>query len=153
MKLIRPTRHMGRHFLEMVIAMMAGMVILGPVWPHPAGQVELQSLIMATNMAIGMTAWMIYRKQPWRSIAAMDAAMYVPFILLFAPYWAGFITAGTVMSGGHLLMLPAMALVMLRQPNAHDTVQQPSTEHPVTDGQDAHWSAQTTGLRANSEWR
>jgi hypothetical protein len=38
--------------------------------------------------------------------------MYAPFVLLFAPYWLGAIDASAVMIGGHVLMLPAMALVM-----------------------------------------
>jgi flagellar biosynthetic protein FliP len=39
--------------------------------------------------------------------------MYLPFLVLFPPLWAGLISAGTVMVGGHVLMLPAMAAAML----------------------------------------
>ena len=41
--------------------------------------------------------------------------MYAPFIILFIPYWAGLITAGGLFTLGHLLMLPAMLLAMLRR--------------------------------------
>jgi flagellar biosynthetic protein FliP len=43
----------------------------------------------------------------------MSAAMYLPFVVLLVPFWAGLITGGTLLTAGHLLMLPAMALAML----------------------------------------
>ncbi|HEV8567746.1 MAG TPA: hypothetical protein VGQ92_11760 [Actinoplanes sp.] len=43
----------------------------------------------------------------------MSAAMYLPFLVLLIPYWLGVISAGTVMTAGHLLMLPAMFAAML----------------------------------------
>ena len=44
-----------RHFLEMLAAMVLGMLVLAPLWPT-IDRVELQALVMATNMTIGMTA-------------------------------------------------------------------------------------------------
>ena len=41
--------------------------------------------------------------------------MYAPLIILFIPYWVGLITAGGLFTLGHLLMLPAMLLAMLRR--------------------------------------
>jgi len=39
--------------------------------------------------------------------------MYVPFLVLLAPFWTGLVSAGVLLGGGHLLMLPAMLGVML----------------------------------------
>ncbi|MGY1619420.1 hypothetical protein ACI797_21985 [Geodermatophilus sp. SYSU D00691] len=115
----RAVWHFTRHYLEMVVAMLAGMVALGPVWslvwPGWTATTEVHVLGMATNMAIGMTAWMAFRRHSWGSIAEMSAAMYVPFLVLLVPYWAGAVSAGFVFTAGHVLMLPAMAVPMLRR--------------------------------------
>ena len=109
-----PTWRFIRHFLEMLAAMVLGMLVLGPLWPS-VNWVELHALVMATNMTIGMTALMAVRRHSWPAILEMSAAMYAPFIILFAPYWTGLITAGGLFLLGHLLMLPAMLLAMLRR--------------------------------------
>ena len=75
-----------RHFLEMLAAMVLGMLILAPLWPT-IDRVELQALVMATNMTIGMAALMAVRRHAWSGIVEMSAAMYAPFIILFLPYW------------------------------------------------------------------
>ncbi|MFR9803329.1 hypothetical protein ACL02T_13635 [Pseudonocardia sp. RS010] len=117
-----PTGHIVRHYLEMVVAMVVGMIALGPLWSL-AGEAlgwtaafhapEPASLIMATNMSVAMCAWMRFRGHGWPATLEMAAAMYLPFVVLFPPMWAGLISAGTVMVGGHVLMLPAMAVAML----------------------------------------
>jgi hypothetical protein len=109
-----PTWRFIRHFLEMLAAMVLGMFVLGPLWPTVDG-VELHALMMATNMAIGMTALMAVRRHAWPGIVEMSAAMYAPFIILFVPYWTGLMTAGGLFLLGHLLMLPAMLLAMLHR--------------------------------------
>lgn len=101
------------HYVEMVVSMVAGMYALGAlwnlVWPGLAGaRTDLQVLVMATDMALGMGAWMRLRGHSWRGIAEMSAAMYLPFAVLALPYWAGAIGGGALMTGGHALMLPAM---------------------------------------------
>jgi hypothetical protein len=73
------------------------------------------AVAMATEMSVGMAVWMRYRRHRWAPILEMCAAMYAAFLILFLPYWAGVLGAGGVMVGGHVLMLPAMALVMLRR--------------------------------------
>jgi hypothetical protein len=45
--------------------------------------------------------------------------MYVPFVLLLVPYWAGVLSGEGVILAGHVLMLPAMVLAMLRRPAEH----------------------------------
>ena len=113
----RQVRHVVRHYLEMVVAMLLGMAVLGPVWslvwPGLSAHTAADALVMATDMAIGMGAWMRFRGHSWPAIAAMSAAMYLPFVVLLVPFWAGLITGGTLLAAGHLLMLPAMALAML----------------------------------------
>lgn len=103
------------HCTQMLVAMLAGMVLLGMLWPH-VPSVEAMALVMATNMAIGMTAWMARRRHGWVPIAEMALAMYLPFVVLFPPYRAGLLPADAVFLVGHVLMLPAMLLAMLRRP-------------------------------------
>ena len=112
--------HFVRHYLEMVVAMLVGMVALGPleglVWPDLTARADVGVMVMATNMAIGMGAWMRFRGHSWRGIAEMSASMYVPFAVLLVPYWTGAIGANALMTWGHVLMFPAMAAAMLLRP-------------------------------------
>ena len=113
-----------RHYIEMVLAMAIGMFALMPLSayalqaagaPHLLDHAEPMALSMATDMAIGMGAWMAFRRHGWRHIAAMTAAMYRPFVILFPATVAGAMTTGTMMLAGHVLMLAAMLAVMLRR--------------------------------------
>ena len=115
-------RRFGRHFAEMVVAMAVGMVVLHPLWMFVLDNVGAAglmnnpytgALIMATNMTVAMSAWMRVRGHRWRPIVEMGAAMYVPFLVLFVPLTLELIDSGALMLWGHLLMLPAMAVVML----------------------------------------
>ena len=112
----RRTWHLIRHYLEMVVAMVVGMAVLGPVeallWPGVDDRVDVHALVMATNMAVAMAAWMRFRGHAWPAIAEMSAAMYVPFAVLLVPYWAGVVSGSSLLTAGHVLMLPAMALAM-----------------------------------------
>ena len=116
-------RSFALHYLEMVLAMLAGMFLLGwvegLVWPGPDLGVEFDVAVMATNMAVGMAAWMRLRGHSWRGIAEMSASMYAPFAVLLVPFWAGGIDGHALMTWGHLLMLPAMALVMVARPHEY----------------------------------
>jgi len=105
------------HFVEMAVAMIVGMVALGPVWsyawPGLADLPAAQALVMATNMTAGMALWMRIRRHSWPRIAEMSAAMYLPFVVLLLPYWLGTISGGALMMAGHILMLPLMLAAML----------------------------------------
>ena len=131
MSITRPARtrtsapHLVRHYLEMVAAMVVGMVALGPIWnlalaaagaPALLDRPELNALIMATNMTIAMSAWMRYRGHGWTTTAEMAAAMYLPFVVLFVPQRLGLLSPTGLIVLGHVLMLAAMAAVMLRRP-------------------------------------
>ena len=119
----RTAWHLVRHYLEMVVAMLVGMIVLGQaeslVWPALTVGAEVGVMIMATNMAIGMGVWMRVRGHSWRGIAEMSASMYLPFLVLLVPYWAGAIDGGALMTWGHVLMLPAMALAMALRPSEY----------------------------------
>jgi hypothetical protein len=113
-----------RHYIEMVLAMAIGMFALMPLWtlaiqaagaPHLLDRAEPMGLVMATDMAIGMGAWMAWRRHGWRDIAEMSAAMYLPFVIFFPATLAGVMTSGTMMVAAHVLMLLAMLAVMLRR--------------------------------------
>jgi flagellar biosynthetic protein FliP len=107
-----------RHYLEMVAAMFVGMLVLGPVWtalfPGLSASPAAAAMVMATDMALGMAAWMGVRGHGRKAVVEMCAAMYAPFVVLLVPYALGVIDGGALMIGGHVLMFPAMALAMLR---------------------------------------
>lgn len=121
-------RHFWRHYLEMVAAMFVAMMVLEPLrmvvvgalgWSGAFDRVEPLALAMATEMSAGMIAWMRFRGHGWAPTLEMCAAMFVPFLVLLVPHWAGALSADAVMVGGHVLMLPAMALVMVRRPQEY----------------------------------
>jgi hypothetical protein len=99
----------------MLAAMGVGMLVLGPLSMFVEAGVEVDSLLMATWMTAGMAAWMAWRRHSWPAIAEMGLAMYASFVVLFPAYWLGALSDHAVMLAGHLLMLPAMVLVMLRR--------------------------------------
>jgi len=112
------------HYLEMIMAMVVGMVVLGVAeamlldrvgWPETPARPETDALIMATNMIVPMAAWMRFRGHRWGAIAEMAVAMYLPFVALFAPLWLGVLSPTGLMVLGHVLMLFAMAAVMWRR--------------------------------------
>jgi len=118
------TRPFLRHYLEMLAAMLAGMLVLEPVRMLAVSalggsavfeRTEASALAMATEMSLGMAAWMRFRGHAWAPIVEMCLAMFAPFVILFVPMWSGMIGGDAVMMAGHLLMLPAMLLVMWRR--------------------------------------
>jgi len=124
----RRWRKLTVHYLEMVIAMAVGMVALHPVWTFALDAVgwsgfldspEAMAMVMATNMTIAMTAWMRFRGHSWRPCVEMGAAMYLPFVVLFVPMWAGLISSGAMYLWGHVLMLVAMAGAMAIRPDEY----------------------------------
>jgi hypothetical protein len=113
-----------RHYLEIVVATVAGMVVLGPAesmllnpigWAELLAHPETYALVMATNMTLAMAAWMRLRGHGWAATAEMTVAMYAPFVLLFPPLWLGVLSVTGLMVLGHVLMLFAIAAAMLRR--------------------------------------
>ncbi|WP_020578485.1 hypothetical protein [Actinopolymorpha alba] len=110
------------HYLEMVVAMVVGMVALGPLErllaqalgrPDALDGTTVSALLMAANMTVTMSLWMRIRGHRWRLIAEMSAGMDVPFLLLLVPLWIGAISEMTHMMAGHVLMFVGMAAAML----------------------------------------
>jgi hypothetical protein len=118
-------RRFIRHYLEMVIAMVAGMIVLGipgeaALRAVGSGSAELRDetpaialLAMATIMTIPMVAWMRRMGHGWRPCNEMAASMYLPTFLVIAMMAAGAADFALAMSLEHLLMLPAMLVAML----------------------------------------
>jgi hypothetical protein len=98
----------------MVAAMIVGMAALGGRvsgvlaligQSNLLQRVEVRALVMATCMTVGMSLWMRHRGHSWPPIGEMAGAMFAPFVLLFVPFWTGFIPGSGVLAGGHVLML------------------------------------------------
>ncbi len=126
-----PTTGLVRHGAEMLVAMLVGMALLGPLWTPE--RVELAALWMAVSMSVPMALWMRYRGHG--RIVEMCAAMAVPYLVLLVPYWSGLLDGHAVEMGGHVLMLPAMAAVMIRHRHEHGV---PST-NPVVRALGDRW--------------
>jgi hypothetical protein len=111
------SRRFVLHYLQMLAAMLAGMALLMPVSMliGSGAGAELQALLMATSMSVGMAALMLWHRSPVSSIVEMCLAMYIAFAVLLPAYWLGLLSSEAVIGLGHVVMLPAMAAVMLHR--------------------------------------
>jgi hypothetical protein len=120
-----PTAHFVRHYVEMVIAMFAGMLVLGLpaegallAVGSSTGALErdapaLMLLGMAVVMTVPMVWWMRHRGHGWRPSAEMAASMFVPTFAVIALMGLGAIDFWSAMGSEHALMLPSMLVAML----------------------------------------
>ena len=118
----RPAAHFARHYAEMVVAMFAGMIVLGmPAWLALSGLgVELANdapaamlLGMGITMTVPMVAWMRYRGHGWGASNEMAASMMIPTFGVVALLAAGLLEeTGTLLAIQHVVMFPAMLAVM-----------------------------------------
>jgi hypothetical protein len=113
-----------RHYLEMVAAMLVGMVVLGAAVRGVLALVgleflaqypELAALEMAFDMSVGMVAWMRHRGHGWASTLETAGAMFTPAVVLLPLLWLGVIAGDALLALEHLAMLPLMYLVMRRR--------------------------------------
>jgi hypothetical protein len=113
-----------RHYLEMVAAMLVGMVVLGAALRgglalaglrYPTRYPELPALEMAVTMSAGMVAWMRHRGHRWATTLETAGAMFAPAVALIPLLWLGAIAGDALLALEHLAMLPLMFLVMLRR--------------------------------------
>ncbi|ETK31297.1 hypothetical protein MPTA5024_35780 [Microbispora sp. ATCC PTA-5024] len=121
----RHARRWGRftlHYIEMIVAMFAGMIALGLLWSFALGidlsyarDPELAYLLMAFDMSAGMGAWMRFRGHAWASTLEMCGVMFAPVVPLFPLLWLGVIDGMTLMITAHVAMFPLMLAVMLRR--------------------------------------
>jgi hypothetical protein len=123
------TKHFIRHYVEMVIAMFAGMAVLGLPFGWLLGAAgsswseltdtapALMFLAMATTMTLPMIGWMAYRGHGRRANAEMSASMFVPTFAVIGLLGAGAVTdIGALMVIEHVAMLAGMLAVMLLRP-------------------------------------
>ena len=66
-------------------------------------------------MAVGMMAWMRFRRQGWATTLEMSGAMLAPAIAVVPLVALGVLTAGAAMALEHVVMFPLMLAVMLRR--------------------------------------
>ena len=113
-----------RHLLEMVVAMLAGMAVLGlaiGVLGEPPGYANLlvKYGLMGAFMSAPMVAWMRHRGHPWSDGLEMTAAMLVPMFALVLPVELGVaryvpgLTQGSLMLLSHVAMIGGMAGLMV----------------------------------------
>ena len=118
-------RRFSRHVIEMTVAMLLGMAVLGIAFRaiHLAvfgtgfdaawhEHTELAVLAMTFNMTLPMLALMRYRGHRWERGSEMAAAMFVLAVALLVPFWLGALSADAVLPLEMALMLPAMIAVM-----------------------------------------
>ena len=136
-----PTSHFVRHYVEMVIAMLLGMLLLG--LPAEAALLAVGSstselerdapalmlLGMAVVMTVPMVAWMRHRGHGWRPGAEMAASMFLPTFAVVALMAGGAIDFWTAMGVEHAVMLPSMLAAMLLRRDAYTGHAQHPRQH------------------------
>jgi hypothetical protein len=108
LKISSPTRRFIRHYIEMVIAMFAGMIVLGI-----PGEAALRaagyssSQLQADAPAVALLAMAVIMT------VLMAASMFLPTFLVIGMMAAGAADFATAMGLEHAIMLPAMLVAML----------------------------------------
>lgn len=110
----------ARHLLEMIVAMLAGMLVLGVaigLLGTPPGYEHLvvEYAYMALAMSVPMVAWMRRMGHPWSDGWEMVASMVVPMFALVVPTALGLVQwpAMALMGYAHLAMIGGMIALML----------------------------------------
>jgi hypothetical protein len=105
----------------MVLAMVAGMVVLGaPIGAIAGDGKTLILLNMGFSMTVPMVAWMRVRGHGWRVTLEMASSMVLPTVAAVALFSAGIVgDFGAVILGEHVVMLAAMAVAMLLRPSEY----------------------------------
>jgi hypothetical protein len=114
-----------RHYVEMVVVMFAGMIVLGvpgeaALHAMGSGTSELRETAPATvflgmgfTMTVPMVAWMRYRGHSWQPTLEMAASMVIPTLIAIALLGAGLASFAALMGLEHVAMLLGMFLAML----------------------------------------
>jgi len=109
-----PTLHFVRHYLEMVVAMLLGMLVLGLPLSTLIHAPALELLNMAVTMTVPMVAWMRHRGHGWQPAVEMSAAMFVPTFVAIGLLWRGVVEdEHAAMMIQHVAMFPLMLVAML----------------------------------------
>jgi hypothetical protein len=111
----------GRHLLEMVLAMMVGMMVSAAIFLSVTGMTAAEAMrqhavffvvLQAVGMTAAMVGWMRYRGHAWRGCTEMGAAMIAPALPLIGLRLAGVIS-GPICGAYCALTLITMVLLML----------------------------------------
>jgi hypothetical protein len=125
MRIKSPTAMFIRHYVEMVVVMFAGMLVLGlpgeaALKALGSGTSELRDdapavvfLGMAATMTIPMVAWMRYRGHRWQPTLEMAASMIIPTLVAIALLATAALSFGALMGLEHVAMLLGMLVAML----------------------------------------
>jgi hypothetical protein len=109
-----------RHFVEMFVVMVAGMVVaaaafllvVGMTWDEATVQRPLASLlVVAAGMTVPMGAWMLHRGMGVRNSVEMAAAMAVPVIPFLCLVWFD-VTKSALCGAYCLVAVVAMVALM-----------------------------------------
>jgi hypothetical protein len=119
-------RRFIRHYVEMLVAMFGGMVVLGLPAEMALGAIGTSTselridapavvlLGMAVIMTLPMVAWMRHRGHAWQPCNEMAAAMFIPTFGVIALMLGGVVEDfGALMMLEHVVMLPSMLVAML----------------------------------------
>ena len=109
-------RRFALHYVEMVVVMVLGMMIL--TWPVELAidisRTGSMLIEMGATMTIAMVAWMRFRGHAWQPCVEMGASMVLPTLGTLALLGSGILEgAGPLMIVLHAVMLPAMLVAML----------------------------------------
>jgi hypothetical protein len=114
-----------RHFLEMLAAMVVGMVATGAIflsivglktWGEVTAQYPTLALLaMAAGMTLPMVAWMRHRGMSRKSSYEMAAAMVVPVIPFLCLVWFGVTTSAQCGAYCALTVVAMLALMRYRR--------------------------------------
>ena len=123
------TRDFARHYVEMVLVMLAGMGLLAmPLrWATDAVWVDVDGddpTLMLARMGVAMTLpmipWMRWRGHGWQPCLEMVAAMLAPAIAVIGLVELGVVeTVWLLMTIEHVAMLAAMFVVMIARPGEY----------------------------------
>jgi hypothetical protein len=105
-----------RHLLEMVVAMVAGMGVLGvAIWAlgEPPGYANplVEYGLMGVFMSVPMVAWMRRRGHAWSDAGEMTAAMLFPMFAVVVPVELGVTGYVPGLSEDSLMMLSHVAMI------------------------------------------
>jgi hypothetical protein len=162
------TRHFIRHYIEMVVVMFAGMIVLGI--PGDAGLMVIGSgtaelrddapalvfLGMAATMTIPMVAWTRFRGHTWQRCLEMAASMIIPTLVAIALLATGAASFGTLMGLEHIAMLIGMLIAMLLRPSEYTGHTHRARRPPRGDRVSVHQDAPSIFLgpaSARAAWR
>ena len=109
-----------RHYIEMLVAMLVGMAVIGIPLLALTESTELDLLAMAFSMSVLMVAWMRHRGHGWTPAAEMTASMFLPSFAAIGLLWGGVVEdRHSLMMIQHIAMFPLMLGAMLLRPREY----------------------------------